>query len=95
MADATTLNGVTIEGTQQSTIDGFVTYSAPLNIEPRLSDVVETTLDQVQNGNVTEEQGRKSALHALDQGVQILRTQGVRETRQVLDLWERLIASGK
>ncbi len=42
-----------------------------------------------------EEQGRKVALHALDQGIQILRTHDVSETRRVLDLWERLIASGR
>lgn len=46
-------------------------------------------------GIVGEDQARTVALRALDQGVQILRTHDVSETRQVLDLWERLIASAK
>ena len=43
----------------------------------------------------TGDQGRKAVLRALDQGAQILRAQDVAEIRRVLDLWERLIASGK
>ncbi len=45
--------------------------------------------------SVGEDQDRAAILGALDQGIQILRTQKVSETRQVVDLWERLIASGK
>ncbi len=45
--------------------------------------------------SVGEHQHHAATLGALDQGIQILRTQKVSETRQVVDLWERLIASGK
>jgi dihydropteroate synthase len=41
------------------------------------------------------DQGRAAALRALDRGTQILRTRDVSEIRQILDIWERLIASGR